>query len=570
MVLDAAIDRQYPASSAERFFTGGGIHTFSNFDATDDHRRLSVREAFRQSVNLVFIRLLRDLVDHHTYLLTGFTPEVLTNPEHPARRTLLERFAEREGRRRAADLHEKYTGRASGEVLEGIAKVAGPSSSRLAWAFRAVAPDAPARELERYLRRHGSDPFIAATAVRELYDRSAPHPYTLSDLGYLSGVDPIELWTARRLRANPGTTEEDLVAASAEARREAFLWLFETRHKEAQDRRIRTLLEQDAFREIHRRWKALGYPFYNLVPSLATAIGSSGDRPASLAELVGIVLNDGIRRPTIRIRALHFAEDTPYETRMVRDPAPGVRVLSVPVAAAVRRALVDVVEHGTGRRARGAFVESTDETISIGGKTGTGDNRIKEFGSGGRVVGSRPTSRTATFVFHFGERFFGVVTATVLGPEAGNYEFTSSLPAQIFRLLGPTLKELTERPAEEPPERHPAPWWTRDIRMAGLAPDADGGPNGPRLASWASVAARESCPRVAQKTDRGEGVWAASVDVLAQSGCVPDWKEGDHSDVGNADCCQALTRLARMLPDRRRIGGSAAGIRDPPDEREEA
>ena len=39
----------------------------------------------------------------------------------------------------------------------------------------------------------------------------------------------------------------------------------------------------------------MGYPFASLTPSLATAIGSSGDRPAALAELMGIILER--RRP---------------------------------------------------------------------------------------------------------------------------------------------------------------------------------------------------------------------------------------------------------------------------------
>jgi len=54
-----------------------------------------------------------------------------------------------------------------------------------------------------------------------------------------------------------------------------------------QDNRIRTLLEQDAFQRIARRWQRLGYPFDSLTPSYATAIGASGDRPAALAEKAG-------------------------------------------------------------------------------------------------------------------------------------------------------------------------------------------------------------------------------------------------------------------------------------------
>src|SRR5690606_39396417 len=101
-----------------------------------------------------------------------------------------------------------------------------------------------------------------------------------------------------------------------EQREEVDGWLRRSRHKNARDSRIRIMLEIEAFTDIHRRWQRLGYPFEHLVPSLATALGSSGDQPAALAELMGIILNDGVRLPSIRIDHLRFASDTPYETHL--------------------------------------------------------------------------------------------------------------------------------------------------------------------------------------------------------------------------------------------------------------
>jgi hypothetical protein len=48
-------------------------------------------------------------------------------------------------------------------------------------------------------------------------------------------------------------------------------------------------------------------------------------------------------------------------------------------------------------------------------------------------------SRAATFVFFLGDRFFGVVTAYVTGPEAARYQFTSALPVQVLKSLAPIL-----------------------------------------------------------------------------------------------------------------------------------
>src|SRR3546814_2709793 len=93
---------------------------------------------------------------------------------------------------------------------------------------------------------------------------------------------------------------------------------------------------------------------------------------------------------------------------MTRDVEVGERVLPAAVARAVRSALVDVVENGTGRRARGAFHGPDGGPLVAGGKTGTGDHRYERFGRGGEVIESRVVNRTATFVFFLGDRFFGV------------------------------------------------------------------------------------------------------------------------------------------------------------------
>src|SRR3546814_9961679 len=123
----------------------------------------------------------------------------------------------------------------------------------------------------------------------------------------------------------------------------------------------------------------MGYPFDRLVPSYATAIGTSGDRPDALAELMGIVVNNGIRLPTVRIERLRFAADTPYETIVEADPPEPVRVLRPEIAAVVRRALVDTVESGTARRASHSFRAADGTAMVVGGKTGTGDNRHDRY-----------------------------------------------------------------------------------------------------------------------------------------------------------------------------------------------
>jgi membrane peptidoglycan carboxypeptidase len=210
--------------------------------------------------------------------------------------------------------------------------------------------------------------------------------------------------------------------------RDVYRWLFKSGRKYAQNKRIQSLLEIEAFSEVHQFWKRLGYPFETLTPSYASAIGAAGDRPAALATLMGILLNDGVLYPSMRFDSFHFAAGTPYETHLALPSVQGTRLLPSEVAAATRSALIDVVEQGTARRLKGVYQRPDRQPLQVGGKTGTGDHRYESHGAHGRLTGSRVVSRAATFVFFLGDRFFGVVTAYVTGPEAARYHFTSALP----------------------------------------------------------------------------------------------------------------------------------------------
>src|SRR3546814_17484142 len=103
----------------------------------------------------------------------------------------------------------------------------------------------------------------------------------------MAKIQPLELGLVAYLSQAPGSASAEVFAAGAEARQDPSAWLFKSSLRKAQDRRIRTLLEEQAFRRIAASWQRLGYPFERLVPSYATSIGSSGDRPAALAELMG-------------------------------------------------------------------------------------------------------------------------------------------------------------------------------------------------------------------------------------------------------------------------------------------
>lgn len=433
-MLHAALERRFSADPGERFFTGGGMHTFNNFSADDNARSPTLREAMQASINLPFVRLLREIVRHTMYQVPGSTARLLEDDSDPRREAYLARFADREGQTFLRRFWRKLEPRTAAELRSMLLEGLRPTPERLTAVFRYLEPDASLEALSAFLHERLGEKTPDAPRLERLYSRFAPEALDLPDRGYLAGVHPLELWLVGYRLQYPAATLSEALEASKSERQAVYGWLFRTRVKSAQDTRIYTLLEVEAFLDIHQRWARLGYPFGHLVPSLATALGSSGDRPAALAELMGVILNDGVRLPTRHLTGVQFASDTPWATELARGPVAGERVMAPEVARALQQALSDVVERGTARRLAGSFRTDGGEDLSPGGKTGTGDNRVVVRGRAALSL-----NRTATFVFHLGPRYFGTVTAYVVGPNAARYRFTSGLPVQILNSMGPVL-----------------------------------------------------------------------------------------------------------------------------------
>jgi len=448
-MLDAALGRTYSGNPAEMFFTGGGLHTFENFERDENSQIMTVGEGFQHSVNLVFIRLMRDIAGYYMWRVPGASPAVLTDLRHPARETYLRRFADEEGALFLGRFYDKYRGQSSDQALETLLRSIRPTPLRAAVVYRSVRPKADIQSFSVFLNRVVPMALLNSQDLNTLYVKYGPDKFSLADRGYLARVHPLELWLLERLDRYPRATLAELLTQSTVERQEVYRWLFGPTHWEGQNKRIRMLMEEDAFREIAKAWQRLGYPFDRLVPSYATAIGVSGDTPKALAELAGILLNGGVHYPALVVNELQFARHTPMEMVFAARAAESQRVLAPEIADRVRREMTGVVQNGTGRRAAGAFVLPSGAVIPVAGKTGTGDNRFKVFAPGGRLTGDRVVNRTATFVFLLGDRFYGTVTAFVPGESAAGYSFTSALAVQILKDLAPRLMPLFE--VEGPP-----------------------------------------------------------------------------------------------------------------------
>ena len=451
-ILDAAMARRYSAAP-ELFHTGGGEQVFANFNKDDNGRVMDLWEATRNSVNLVYIRLMRDIEMHYMERSPGAAASVLEDSGSPTRKLYLLKFIENESAVFMRRFYQRYEKLGAGDMAEQLYQRAHQNPRKFTALYRYLESQASMSDYVVSMHQHiPATAGMSESALKKLYEQNAPSAYSLADRGYVTQIHPLEIWLVGYLRTHPRANFNDALEASVRERVQVYDWLLATSHTDAQDIRIKSLLEVEAFEAMLKDWKRLGYPFDTLTPSYATAIGSSGDRPAALAELMGIIVNDGVRLPVASLKSLHFAVGTPYETHF-RPRLPQAEVLfPKEVAQTIRKALGLVVESGTAARLHGVIKYANGTPVPIGGKTGTGDHRFEKIGPGGQVLESRVVNRTATLVFYLGDRYFGTFTALVPGEQAGKFQFTSSLIAQILKNLLPRLQ-----PSMFPETLKPAP-----------------------------------------------------------------------------------------------------------------
>src|SRR5918994_2946033 len=187
-MLEAAMRRSYSASPWERFFTGGGQHTFANFNPEHNDRTLSVAEAFRHSVNLVFVRLMRDIVRHYVAVHLRFARDLLEDREHPARAQYLVRFADREGRTFLNRFYDELGGAGAEGALARLVSEIRLRPERLAVIHRSVRPEADCAAFAEFLRPHL--PNVSGRDVERLYDAYARDRFSLADRAYIARVHP--------------------------------------------------------------------------------------------------------------------------------------------------------------------------------------------------------------------------------------------------------------------------------------------------------------------------------------------------------------------------------------------
>jgi membrane peptidoglycan carboxypeptidase len=213
------MSRQYSASPAEAFYTGGGVHHFANFHSADNGKVMDLWEATRNSVNLPFIRLMRDLVRHFMYRDPKGAAQILADPEDPRRDDYLKLFADKEGKAYLARFNKKYKGLKPEQAAESLLNHLTANPKRLAAVYRYLEPKADIAAFTDFLKARLNNPAsLDASDYEYLYETYGPEKFDLADRGYISQIHPLELWLVAYRRAHPGAAWSEIVKASAQER----------------------------------------------------------------------------------------------------------------------------------------------------------------------------------------------------------------------------------------------------------------------------------------------------------------------------------------------------------------
>ncbi|MBV1929501.1 MAG: transglycosylase domain-containing protein, partial [Gammaproteobacteria bacterium] len=443
-ILAASMQRNYSGHTNERFFTGGAYHRFHNFQNKDNYRELTVDEAIRRSVNLPLIRMMRDIVNYTLYNQMEIAPDIYINKGAEQRIKYLEQYADKESKIYLWRFWKELRNKTPDEIAETLALKTHKSPVHLTVVYRTVFPEASYEETAEFIKKHcancNQDGDYADT-----FENYGPGKFNINDQAYITGLNEIELWLGYHLAKNPDARWADLEKPSAGVRKEGYTWLMKSTNTRAQNKRIRIMIEQEAFDDhIIHRWKKQGFPFDRMVASYASSIGVSGDNPNSLADLAGILMNEGQRKTISTFEEISLAKDTPYETNFKDLYEQSEQVISPEVANIAHHAMQNVVANGTARRAKNSIELSNGRHAIVGGKTGTGYNRKQvtyEDGSKQSIA----VNRTATFMFTIDQCMYGTIVAYAPGDMADAQKFTSSLPVQAFKELVPTLMPLFDK-----------------------------------------------------------------------------------------------------------------------------
>ncbi|MCW8928802.1 MAG: hypothetical protein OQL19_01035 [Gammaproteobacteria bacterium] len=428
-VLNWAMSRRISANPDSKFLTGESWHEFNNYQKSDDRKNPNLWQMTTQSINLSFVRLMRDVVDYYIEQ-SGFDKiAILTNKNNSIRKIIINDAVKKEEADYISGLNffvESIQGSFSYDELMQNGNVTDKEILILA---RDVV-----KKLERTVEVQ-SDNSSYDHAYRKEQKKYAHLASWFKRITYYE-----KKWLLSRVR-QPDEHYSDLIEAeekrivkqTSQWLRTSQSWIKNT---------LYTHMERQAFTEgVTPAWKNLGYPF-NVSPSYAVVLGSSGDTPMSLVELAGTLLNNGVHEKNISaIERIILAPGSDFETPFKIENKQE-RIIPEAVAIVAKKAMEGVLHKGTAvfasRHPLMKYVKSA------GAKTGTGDNRHNEtaINRSAAVLSIIDTGEKKT-------KYAICITMSVTEGDIERYNFTSKVPVRILSRIADHLSPIIAKKSIE-------------------------------------------------------------------------------------------------------------------------
>src|SRR5262249_18058622 len=147
---------------------------FTNFERWEGERIMTVRMAFEHSVNLVFIRMMRDIVRFEMFNANPAMGDLFEDRYAPGRREYLERFADQEGSAYMTAFWQRYRGKPEDQRVATMLGRIRPTTNHLmavrtSVALLSVRPGLDEESFTRIMRARLSAKQLADEDLSALY-----------------------------------------------------------------------------------------------------------------------------------------------------------------------------------------------------------------------------------------------------------------------------------------------------------------------------------------------------------------------------------------------------------------
>ncbi|MCB0336945.1 MAG: transglycosylase domain-containing protein, partial [Bdellovibrionales bacterium] len=226
--LDLAMERMYSGDPGERFFTAGGMHKFHNFSAKNNGGAYSVAHSLRHSINLPFIRLMRDISRYLSVLESGVMPQDSLKLSEEEQIRYLKRFADDEGKQFVRNFWTKYRRKDRQELFREYLSKQTRKVEKLALAFWYLNPEVSVESLKEFLQAVPHFTLPSDKELVKIWDTMKGNDLSFADKAFLAKIHPLEMWVFAKMLSDPETRLRDLLEGGYQERQDSYEWLFKT------------------------------------------------------------------------------------------------------------------------------------------------------------------------------------------------------------------------------------------------------------------------------------------------------------------------------------------------------